>query len=115
MIKSFILPVGICIIVSFFACNQMEEKQALKSESAEGSTNPKGRRAWELQRLSDPATGKIPPFIREKELAFASTLPNDANTYLRSTSSANWIMVLLPVAAPPFIWEMECTNQWMAE
>ena len=32
---------------------------------------------WEQQRLSDPATGKIPDNIRNLELGFASTLPND--------------------------------------
>jgi len=35
---------------------------------------------WELKRLADPATGKIPENIRSLELAYAATLPNDANS-----------------------------------
>jgi hypothetical protein len=33
------------------------------------------RRQWDLERLADPRTGEIPASIREKELAFAATLP----------------------------------------
>jgi hypothetical protein len=33
------------------------------------------RRAYEFERLKDPATGKIPADIRRKELAFAARLP----------------------------------------
>ncbi len=36
-----------------------------------------GRADYELMMLRDPATGKIPDHIREKELAFARTLPTD--------------------------------------
>lgn len=36
------------------------------------------RMRWELKRLADPATGKIPDHVRQQELAFAATLPNDA-------------------------------------
>jgi hypothetical protein len=36
------------------------------------------RAQWELKRLADPATGTIPDNMRQKELAFAATLPNDA-------------------------------------
>lgn len=36
------------------------------------------RLSWEQKRLADPATGKIPDNIRQKELAFAATLPSDA-------------------------------------
>src|SRR4051812_19635789 len=35
------------------------------------------RMAWETSRLADPATGRIPDNIRQLELAFAATLPND--------------------------------------
>ncbi len=37
-----------------------------------------GRMRWELKRLADPATGKIPENVRAEELAYATTLPNDA-------------------------------------
>src|SRR3954466_1443039 len=35
------------------------------------------RMEWETRRLADPATGKIPDHIRQMELAYAATLPND--------------------------------------
>ncbi|MBL0330142.1 MAG: hypothetical protein IPP64_12165 [Bacteroidetes bacterium] len=38
------------------------------------------RLKWEMSRLADPATGKIPDNIRQLELAFAATLPNDLQT-----------------------------------
>jgi hypothetical protein len=37
------------------------------------------RSIWERKRLADPATGRIPDNIRQKELAFAATLPSDAS------------------------------------
>ena len=40
----------------------------------EKSTQPKGRAEFDLARLKDPATGKIPEGMRMKELAFAATL-----------------------------------------
>jgi len=49
---------------------------------------------YELMMLRDPATGKIPDGIREKELAFAATLPNDANNghgnFAAKTTSLSW-------------------------
>ncbi len=45
----------------------------------------KARDNYELARLRDPATGKIPDHIREKELAFAATLPNDRYVTGRTT------------------------------
>ncbi len=35
------------------------------------------RLKWEVSRLADPATGRIPDNIRQLELAFGATLPND--------------------------------------
>ncbi|MFI5196068.1 MAG: T9SS type A sorting domain-containing protein [Chitinophagales bacterium] len=46
---------------------------------------------YELMLLRDPATGKIPDHIRERELAFAATLPNDGYlSTLRTTAVATW-------------------------
>jgi hypothetical protein len=36
------------------------------------------RMNWELKRLADPATGRIPDNVRQQELAYAATLPSDA-------------------------------------
>lgn len=51
--------------------------------------DPQGRSAWELKRLADPATGKIPTHIRERELMFSSTLPNDLQLSNRA-ENINW-------------------------
>lgn len=46
----------------------------------EAMTHGASKRAiWERKRLADPATGRIPDNIRQKELAFAATLPSDAS------------------------------------
>ncbi len=46
------------------------------------------RRAWELERLADPATGKIPEGIRSAELAFAKNMPQAQEN--QSRSAGNW-------------------------
>ncbi|MFZ6051866.1 T9SS type A sorting domain-containing protein [Halocola ammonii] len=51
-------------------------------------SNPHSRKAFELERLKDPATGKIPENIRARELAFASRLPKRAEG---RSSSLSWI------------------------
>ncbi len=49
-----------------------------KASQAGMENDAQSRMNWELRRLADPSTGRIPENIRQKELAFASTLPNDA-------------------------------------
>lgn len=52
---------------------------------------PSERVEWELLRLRDPQTGKIPDNIRMKELAFAATLPaRDINGKQPRTLSTDW-------------------------
>ena len=49
------------------------------------------RYTYELQQLRDPATGKIPAHIREKELAFAASLPKDGTvSSLGRITSVSW-------------------------
>jgi hypothetical protein len=48
------------------------------------------RMAWETARLADPVTGRIPDNIRQQELAFAATLPNDLQAG-RGMASLNMI------------------------
>ena len=60
---------------------------------AAGSDEDANARAnYDWMMLHDPATGKIPPHIREKELAFAATLPNDADMapMSRITTGTTW-------------------------
>lgn len=45
------------------------------------------RSKWDLQRLADPATGRIPQNIRAEELQFASTLPILETTYNATSRS----------------------------
>lgn len=57
------------------------EKQTLGDDAM--SFNRSAREAWNLGRLKDPATGRIPENIRSKELAFAKNLPH-ANMFRKS-------------------------------
>ena len=73
------------IAVSSFACfviasdiYKNREAQNESRASREGMEDDALERlAWEVKRLADPATGKIPDNIRQLELAYAATLPND--------------------------------------
>lgn len=58
--------------------------------SAEAGYYSSARLDWEWMRLADPATGRIPHHIREKELAFAATLPNDGALLNRGATPLNW-------------------------
>lgn len=49
------------------------------------------RMVYDIKRLRDPATGRIPDDIRAKELAYAATLPSDAGlSQAKGTAMANW-------------------------
>ncbi len=54
--------------------------------NSDGEEYSEARKAWELKRLADPATGRIPVGMRSLELAFAAGLPNDLN---QKTDSLN--------------------------
>lgn len=49
--------------------------QLAENESPESEGNPNARLDFEIMRLKDPTTGKLPENIRAKEIAFAQTLP----------------------------------------
>jgi hypothetical protein len=76
----------ICIALSLSALGYIaytepakNKKDTQKKASGEGmEVDARNRMNWDLRRLADPSTGKIPDNIRQKELAFAATLPNDA-------------------------------------
>src|SRR4051812_40488595 len=57
-------------------------------ENIGSEEDAKGRLEYDLVRLSDPSTGKIPMYMREKELAFAATLPNDEQINYRMSSTS---------------------------
>jgi hypothetical protein len=55
-----------------------------------GEEDANQRYNYELAMLRDPATGKIPYRMREKELAFASTLPVGQSPYAKKTTDLTW-------------------------
>lgn len=63
---------------------------ALPSSSSGGSEaleDAEARHGWEVRRLADPATGRIPAGIRSLELAFAEGLPNDLTAKVDSLTA----------------------------
>ena len=72
--------------------NKKNKKKKNENNSVGGMEDDAADRTkWEVQRLADPATGKIPDYVRQKELAFASTLPNDAYVKSARMPSANFV------------------------
>src|ERR1043165_4126560 len=61
-------------------------------ESMGSEEDADGFMQYELMRLRDPATGEIPAHMRQKELAFAATLPQlgNANAGVFKVASAAW-------------------------
>lgn len=87
---------GLFAASSVYFISAEKHKNDLKSTShriSEAMEDDAGERyEWELKRLADPATGKIPDNIRQKELAFAATLPTDAgaNRTIGFTQRGPW-------------------------
>lgn len=59
----------VCLLIGFRAFGQLGHPDDAQS-----------RAQYEVERLADPSTGKIPDFMRQKELSFAATLPSDRIT-----------------------------------
>ena len=83
---------AILISVFLFACSL--NKTGRPSSSAMDDASE--RLEYELKRLSDPSTGKIPDHSRQKELSYAQTLPgniellNRRSTELLFTNRGPW-------------------------
>ncbi len=78
MKKLFIFPISFFVL--FFGLNQyfINEKRATDNPEINGGLMmPSERIQWEFERLKNPATGEMPRHIRQKELAFARTLPQE--------------------------------------
>jgi len=87
LLFAFILSLS---AVAFITSNgdPLKKKKAVTQDVSEGMVHGASKRMqWELSRLADPATGRIPDNIRQLELAFAATLPNDLQVDSRSMSS----------------------------
>jgi hypothetical protein len=85
-----VLPV-FAIAIVFSVYNSTLKKTTAHVIKGDAGQDAEDFLKWDQKRLADPATGRIPDNIRVKELAFAATLPNDAEPGYK-TSSANWIM-----------------------
>ncbi len=60
-------------------------------ETNGGDEDMNARIEYEHMLLNDPATGKIPYHMRQRELAFAASLPKDADVaFGRTTSGTTW-------------------------
>ena len=80
--KQRILFPGVAILLLLFFLYQPAEKpvqEALNMQAAkeEQGDAPAGRWEYELKRLADPSTGKMPERMHARELEYAATLPTD--------------------------------------
>lgn len=69
------------------SCGLNKQEKPLSSAMDEASE----RLEFELKRLSDPATGRIPDHIRQKELAYAQTLPSDDVGLIRRNNAVEFV------------------------
>ncbi|MEX1138540.1 MAG: FlgD immunoglobulin-like domain containing protein [Bacteroidota bacterium] len=97
-LASLILLSGISM-VWWYGQSESEEEFATKVKllrrSARGTAdNPIAREQWEIERLKDPGTGRIPKGIRAKELAFAATIPTRESVILRDLQKGRSVQAL---------------------
>lgn len=90
--KKSVLLIGLIVlftIINFelIAQNKKSKNIAKKNASLYGIGEANERVAYEIKRLHDPSTGKIPDNIRTKELQFAATLPHIED----GSRSISWI------------------------
>lgn len=72
------------VILLIYACGARHQQSLMAPKSSSAMDNDASERlAFELKRLSDPATGRIPDHIRQRELAFAQTLPAETDVVSR--------------------------------
>lgn len=85
IISGIVLTAGLSYgIFLLFSSNSLSSSDGYTNESS-------ARSKWELMRLRDPATGKIPDNIHRDELTFAATLPRkDGGSKSASTLSSSW-------------------------
>lgn len=100
MKKLLLSLLGLSLVLCADAGIQKNKKSAKKSTtsvhkskgSGGGEEDSKKRAEWEFNRLKDPLSGKIPDNIREKELAYGATLPNDAGfADAKSANAVTWV------------------------
>ncbi|NDC40366.1 MAG: flagellar basal body rod modification protein, partial [Chitinophagia bacterium] len=84
----------ICITTSIMYLPRQAEERELGAAATIGSDeDADGRAQYEWMQMRDPATGKIPAHIRDREIAFAATLPfENASTFaMGRTTALSWV------------------------
>ncbi|MDX1908652.1 MAG: GEVED domain-containing protein [Bacteroidia bacterium] len=84
---TYLRRVGLSLLLLAMALPQVLQAQSLTFPRVKD--DPAGRAAYEYQMLIDPATGRIPADIREKELGFVYADPNLSGA-VRATG-ATWV------------------------
>ena len=86
------LAVAFMTVAFVFAKHINPAKAQTHKPSSEGmEDDEESRMGWEIKRLADPATGKIPANIRQLELAFAATLPKAEDWGINRSNPAVFI------------------------
>jgi hypothetical protein len=80
---------SVSFIIYFGSKSGMDSKKMFKEGSVGIADDPFERMEYERKMLADPKTGMIPANIREKELAFAKSLPTTENTKLLKGANIN--------------------------
>lgn len=91
--KKALFFAGAFIILFIVPAYLLKNKNVLTihtNKVSQGMGDDDGYFEWEQKRLADPVTGKIPDNIRAEELAYAATLPSDANTPNERINSVTW-------------------------
>lgn len=77
-----------CWLSLYYLPEKNISRTNIQSDGMEFGDEEGGYLKWELMRMADPTTGKVPEHIRALELEFSSSLPNDLNM-LRGSNFAN--------------------------
>jgi len=87
-----VLATTFAVVVLGILYFNVSKKSLLHKQKATVGEDAEDFLKWDQIRLADPVTGKIPDNIRMKELAFAATLPNDAQPQFYKNATVNWMM-----------------------
>jgi len=96
MKRTYVLPILTILAVAVAAVAALSIVTGLHPVAALHPTKPEDdpaeRAEWEVLRLRDPATGRIPDGIRRRELAYAAGLPSRESraAYYRSAGIASY-------------------------
>ncbi len=95
LFASVLILIGACTAIGYYK-HEYKKHIILFDDAAEaigGDDDIEARTNWELARLADPATGKIPDHIRQLELAYAAGLPKLEFTSFAGARSASSISI----------------------